>query len=125
MIPDARGAVGLNTAMTGAWRCVDGHDVAIGDRTCPQCGGDVVWDAGPSAAGDRTTAPGEQQTAWGWIIVGFVVAVVGWAVVAAASGDDDRDVLLSGGYVVAALGSILVSIGVVAEGVRIGRNLSR
>ncbi|WP_345463838.1 hypothetical protein [Nocardioides marinquilinus] len=114
--------------MSSGWRCVEGHDVAIGDRTCPECGGDVVWEAGPGAAGatpDRPTAPGEQQTAWGWILVGFVVAVVGWAVVAAAADDGDRDVLVFGGYVVAALGSVVTAIGVVAEGVRIGRNLSR
>jgi hypothetical protein len=110
--------------MPGQWKCSNGHAVAIGDRTCPECGGYVAWESDDGAPA-RRVSPGEQQTAWGWILVGFVVAVAGSALVAAASGGDDQDVLAFGGYVVAALGSIITSIGVVAEGVRIGRNLSR
>lgn len=109
----------------GHWKCANGHIVRDEEaESCPQCGESLQWVLPRSKPSLKSLDSGEPGFAppspWSYLIVGVVFTAFGW--LAVAQGDGSLSIF---GALLLLIGSIATGIGVVAEGVRIGRLNSR
>ena len=121
--------------------CANGHQVPQEDlKACPACGASLAsaeWHevedvpdvpAAFTSNPEREEFPPVPAVLSGFpaglvlLVPGFVLGLIGWLAVYASDG---RGTAAGGGVVLLALGGILVAIGVIAIGVRIGINDSR
>lgn len=114
--------------MPGHWECDNGH--AIHDKrppkVCPECGADLRWKASQqkealTPAAPARSGPADRST-WAWITLGFIIANVGGFIFLSSEEGGAGEVL---GLLVLAVGSIVLQIGVLAEGVRFGIEVAR
>ena len=121
--------------------CANGHQVPQVDlKACPACGASLAGAAWhevddvpemPVAASTSTVheefppVPAVMSgfpTGLVFLVPGAILALIGWLALTASDG---RGTAAGGGVVILALGGILLAIGVIAIGVRVGINDSR